>query len=36
MNLSSAEDRKHTGIVLIDLKKSFFTLDYKILLDKIR
>ena len=36
MNLSSAEDRKHTGIVLIDLKKSFFTMDYKVLLDKIK
>ena len=34
MILNSAENGKHTGMILIDLLKAFDTLDHEILLDK--
>ena len=36
MILNSAENGKHTGMILIDLQKAFHTLDHKILSDKMR
>ena len=36
MILNGAENRKHTGMVLIDLQKTFNNLDHKILLEKIK
>ena len=36
MILNRAENRKHTGMILIDLQKAFDTLDHKILLDKMK
>ena len=34
MILNSAENVKHTSIILIDLQKAFDTFDHQILLDK--
>ena len=34
MILNSAENGKHTSIILIDLQKAFDTFDHQILLDK--
>ena len=34
MVLKVAENRRHTGMILIDLQKAFDTLDHKILLNK--
>ena len=34
--LNSAENGKHTGVILRDLQKIFDTLDHKILLDKMK
>ena len=34
MILNCPENRKHTGMVLINLQKAFDTLDHKILLDR--
>ena len=36
MILNGAENRKHTGMILIDLQKASDTLDHKILLDKMK
>ena len=36
MILNGTENGKHTGMILIDLKKAFDTLDHKILLDKMK
>ena len=36
MILNSAENGKHTGMMLIDLQKAFDTLDHKILLRKMK
>ena len=34
MILNCPENRKHTGMILINLQKAFDTLDHKILLDR--
>ena len=36
MILNSAENGKHTGMMLTDLQKAFDTLDHKILLGKMK
>ena len=36
MILNNAENGKHTGMMLIDLQKTFDTLDHKILLGKMK
>ena len=36
MILNNTENGKHTGMMLIDLQKTFDTLDHKILLEKMK